>query len=139
MGIDRCRRVVRFLLVCGIFLVPVWGYTATSAVSWMRMLDLETFRTTGDIWNYLAGLRTGIPPVLSALELLWWVNFRDLALFSKLLYPLSVASAFALAVLIQPERPWLRTAVLILGLFLAHRGWRSMPAIRRTTIPSSPC
>ncbi|QQP91572.1 hypothetical protein IGS68_10340 [Skermanella sp. TT6] len=122
MGIDRCGNVGRFLLICGAFLVPVWGYTATSAVTWMRTLDLETFRTAADVWGYLAGLRTGIPPVLSTLELLWWVNFRDLTLFSDLLYPLTVASAFALAVLIQPERFRLRAAVLILGLFLAHRG-----------------
>ena len=122
MGIDRCGNVGRFLLMCGAFLVPVWGYTATSAVTWMRTLDLETFRTAADVWDYLAGLRTGIPPVLSTLELLWWVNFRDLTLFSDLLYPLTVASAFALAVLIQPERFRLRAAVLILGLFMAHRG-----------------
>ena len=122
MGIDRCGNVGRFLLICGAFLVPVWGYTATSAVTWMRTLDLETFRTAADVWDYLAGLRTGIPPVLSTLELLWWVNFRDLTLFSDLLYPLTVASAFALAVLIQPERFRLRAAVLILGLFMAHRG-----------------
>lgn len=122
MDIDRCGNVGRFLLICGAFLMPVWGYTATSAVTWMRTLDLETFRTAADVWGYLAGLRTGIPPVLSTLELLWWVNFRDLTLFSDLLYPLTVASAFALAVLIQPERFRLRAAVLILGLFLAHRG-----------------
>ncbi|UEM01463.1 hypothetical protein JL101_015765 [Skermanella rosea] len=122
MGIDRCGNVARLLLICAVFLVPVWGYTATSAVTWMRTLDLETFRTAADVRDYLAGLRTGIPPVLSTLELLWWINFRDLTLFSKILYPLTVASAFALAVLIQPERLRLRAAVLILGLFLAHRG-----------------
>ena len=64
------------------FLIPVWGYTATASVTWMRMLDLESFRSAGDVWTYLLDLRTGIPPVLSALELLWWVQFRDLTLFT---------------------------------------------------------
>ena len=116
------RHVAQASLVFVLFLVPVWGYTATSSVTWMRMLDLETFRTAGDVWDYLAGLRTGIPPVLSALELLWWVRFHDLTLFSAILYPVSVAAAFTMAVLMQPARPGLRAAVLVLGLFLAHRG-----------------
>ena len=47
------------------------------------MLDLESFRSAGDVWTYLINLRTGIPPVLSALELLWWVQFRDLTLFTE--------------------------------------------------------
>ena len=71
-----------FALTFIAFLVPVWGYTATSSVTWMRMLDLESFQSAGDVWTYLINLRTGIPPVLSALELLWWVQFRDLTLFS---------------------------------------------------------
>lgn len=121
MDVDRSGSVARFLLVFGVFLLPAWGYTATASVTWMRMLDLDSFRSTGDVWDYLAGLRTGIPPVLSTLELLWWVNFRDLTLFSKVLYPVTVALAFSMAVLIQPARR-LRAAVLILGLFLAHRG-----------------
>ncbi|WP_158046003.1 hypothetical protein [Skermanella pratensis] len=122
MGIDRCGNVARFLLICGIFLVPVWGYAATASVTWMRVLDLETIRTVGDVWNHLAGLRTGMPPVLSTLELLWWVGFQDLTLFSSVLYPVTIALAFTMAVLIQPAEPRLRIAVLILGLFLAHRG-----------------
>jgi hypothetical protein len=108
-------------VVFALFLVPVWGFTATSSVTWMRMLDLETIRTTADVWNYLIDLRTGIPPVLSTLELLWWVAFRDLTLFSDVLYPITIAAAFTLAVLTQPGVAS-RVAVLIAGLFLARVG-----------------
>jgi hypothetical protein len=104
------------------FLVPVWGYTATSSVSWMVMLDLESFRSAADVWSYLVDLRTGIPPVLSALELLWWVQFRDLTLFSDVLYPITIALAFTLALTLQPMRPLRRFALLLAGVFLANRG-----------------
>jgi hypothetical protein len=104
------------------FLVPVWGYTATASVTWMRMLDLERFRSAGDVWSYLVELRTGIPPVLSALELLWWVHFHDLKLFSGILYPVSIALAFTLALVVQPARPAHRAALFLLGLFLAYQG-----------------
>jgi hypothetical protein len=113
---------VALLLTFIAFLIPVWGYTATSSVTWMRMLDLESFRSAGDVWSYLVELRTGIPPVLSALELLWWVQFRDLTLFSDILYPISIALAFTLAVSLQPARPVHRTALILPGLFLAYQG-----------------
>jgi hypothetical protein len=69
------RRRIAFLLTFVAFLIPVCGYTATASVTWMRMLDLESFRSASDVWSYLLELRTGIPPALSALELLWWVQF----------------------------------------------------------------
>jgi hypothetical protein len=111
-----------FVLTFIAFLVPVWGYTATSSVTWMRMLDLESFRSAGDVWTYLINLRTGIPPVLSALELLWWVQFRDLTLFTTVLYPITVALAFTLAVMLQPARLPHRVALVLIGVFLANRG-----------------
>ena len=86
------------------------------------MLDLETLHSPGDVWAYLAGLRTGIPPVLSTLELLWWAEFHNLKLFSCILYPVSIAFAFMLAVLIQPRRPVPVIAVFLLALLLAFHG-----------------
>jgi hypothetical protein len=111
-----------FALTFIAFLLPVWGYTATSSVTWMRMLDLGSFRSPGDVWTYLVDLRTGIPPVLSALELLWWVQFRDLTLFSAILYPITIALAFTLALVFQPVRPPHRVALVLIGVFLANRG-----------------
>jgi 4-amino-4-deoxy-L-arabinose transferase-like glycosyltransferase len=111
-----------FALTFIAFLVPVWGYTATTSVTWMRMLDLDSFRSAADVWSYLVNLRTGIPPVLSALELLWWVQFRDLTLFSVILYPITIALAFTLALVLQPVRPLHRAALVLVGVFLANRG-----------------
>jgi hypothetical protein len=113
---------IAFFLTFLAFLIPVCGYTATASVTWMRMLDLESFRSVSDVWSYLLDLRTGIPPVLSALELLWWVHFRDLTLFTDILYPITIALSFTLALTLQPARPLLRAALLIVGIFLASRG-----------------
>ena len=106
---------------CALLLL-VWGHRGEPSVTWMNMLDLDTFHSPGDVWAYLAALRTGIPPVLSTLELLWWVEFHNLELFSYVLYPVSIAFAFTLAVLIQPRRPILVIAVLLLALLLASQG-----------------
>jgi hypothetical protein len=120
---DRmARRGLAFALTFIAFLMPIWGYTATSSVTWMVMLDLESFHSAGDVWAYLINLRTGIPPVLSALELLWWVQFRDLTLFSDVLYPITVALAFTLALVLQPARLPHRVAPVLIGVFLADRG-----------------
>ena len=106
---------------CALLLL-VWGHRGEPSVTWINMLDLETLHSPGDVWAYLAGLRTGIPPVLSTLELLWWAEFHNLKLFSCILYPVSIAFAFTLAVLIQPRRPIPVIAVLLLALLLASHG-----------------
>lgn len=107
-----------------LLLALVWGYRGEPSVTWMYMLNLEHFRTVEDVRTYLAELRTGIPPVLSAIELLWWVGFRDLAFFSRFVYPAAVALAFTLAVLAQPRRPAPVLAVSLLALPLAAQGVR---------------
>jgi hypothetical protein len=112
------------LAVFCLLLALVWGHEGEPSVTWMNMLDLREFRSAADVWTYLAGLRTGIPPVLSALELLWWVEFRDLAFFSAVAYPAAIALAFTLAVLVQPRRPAPILAVLLLALPLAWQGVR---------------
>ena len=70
----RIERQARLRLLFIAFLVPVWGYTAT----YLGYLDADArsgkLPVGGDVWTYLINLRTGIPPVLSALELLWWVS-----------------------------------------------------------------
>jgi hypothetical protein len=116
------KRRIAFLLTFVAFLIPVCGYTATASVTWMRMLDLESFRSVADVWSYLLDLRTGIPPVLSALELLWWVQFRDLTLFTDILYPVTIALSFTLALTLQPVWMLHRIALATLGVFLANRG-----------------
>ncbi|GEO35999.1 hypothetical protein GGE65_000286 [Skermanella aerolata] len=113
---------IAFVLIFAAFFIPVWGYTATASVTWMRMLDLDGFRSAADVGSYLLELRTGIPPVLSALELLWWVRFRDLTLFTEILYPITIALAFTLAVALQSARPMHRIVLVAMGVFLANRG-----------------
>lgn len=118
-------RALRPLLGCGLFcllLLLVRGYEGTPSITWMNVFDLDAFRTPQDVWTYLLELRTGIPPLLSALELLWWVEFRDLSLFSRILYPACIALAFTAAVLVQPRRPAPMLAVLAAAPPLAALG-----------------
>jgi hypothetical protein len=123
IDLGRARfRWLFFALVFGVFMLLVVGYHGNPAVTWMNMLELEAFRSLDDVWTYLAELRTGIPPALSALELFCWVNFRDLTVFSNIIYPVSIALAFTLAVLIQPYRPVPVVGVLLLGLLLIRPG-----------------
>ena len=119
---ERERQIALCSLTFVAFLIPVWGYTATASVTWMRMLDLESFRSASDVWTYLLDLRTGIPPALSALELLWWVQFRDLTLFTDILYPVYDSAGLHAGADVQPARPLHRVALVAVGVFLANRG-----------------
>jgi hypothetical protein len=120
--------VATLALLLGALLAVTWGHRATPAVSWMNQVDLQAFRTAADVREYMAGLRTGIPPLLAVLELSWWVRFRDLSAFTDVLYPICVALAFALAVRAVPgwqaTSPGRALAVGTTAVFLAGQGIR---------------
>lgn len=128
-ALGRWREAATFALLLAALLAVAWGHRATPAVSWMNQVDLQAFRTAADVKEYMAGLRTGIPPLLAVLELSWWVRFRDLSAFTDVLYPVCVALGFALAVRAVPG--WPATASLgrtlaagIAAVFLAGQGIR---------------
>lgn len=116
------RPVLKLISVFSLFLLPVWGYRGDPSVYWMHVIELESFNSPCDVWTYLFALRTGIPPLLSSLELLWWVEFQDLTFFSNIIYPVTIALGFTLAVMIQPARPLPVLIVFFVGLLLAFQG-----------------
>lgn len=120
------RPGLRFAMIFCILLLPAWGHEGAPSLTWMMTLDREAYRTAGNVADYLLDLRTGIPPLLSALELLSWVEFRELTVFSHVVYPVSIALAFSLAfwlaARIESHRLLPALAVLLLAVCLTWQG-----------------
>ena len=76
------RLGVTALLLFGAFAVR--GMQARPATQWMNIYHVDEFTSFTDVLQYLRNLQTGIPPLLSAIEVvsqsafdtvLWWVRY----------------------------------------------------------------
>ena len=90
------------VLVGGYLIFAAWllqEAQADPATSWMWMVFPEDFPTAASVLAYLRDLRTGIPPVLSLLEIasVWWTG--DATLMTAVAYQAAMALAFLLPIL----------------------------------------
>lgn len=86
---------------------------AEPATSWMRIYSYRDFGSWTSILEYLRDLRTGIPPALSAVELISFKLSGSIAWIIKGLYRKSMILMLLLPALLVPFR-W-RTALPVLG------------------------
>ena len=109
-----------YALLSGAFVL--WAYfrvtdfaaTAQPATIWMRIFSYQDFDTWGEIWTYLRDLRTGIPPVLSFLELASYKLFGGFNWLVKSVYRYSIILMLLLPLLLTAGR-W-RHLLLTLGM-----------------------
>lgn len=113
------------------FLVAVAALTAVGSVlvsqsegiaatSWMAIFLPSDFATLEDMVRYLRELRTGIPPVLSALEILSHQVTGSTAPVTVGLYRLALVGGYAVAVLLAAREPlWVWASFVLSVLFLS--------------------
>lgn len=65
---EKILRGVAALVFVVVAVLQVEDITGRTATQWMLQYRLGDFRSWGDLWTYLAELRTGIPPLLSFVE-----------------------------------------------------------------------
>lgn len=69
---DHRHSIFGLLYLC--FVIYAWGATeeifALAATLWMNIFNFDPFTTWGGIWDYFVNLRTGVPPAISALEVI---------------------------------------------------------------------
>jgi hypothetical protein len=70
--------------------------SGSPAVRWMDFYRFEDFGSAADAWRFFAELRTGIPPLLAALEVTEYLATGDAWLTDVLLYRAGMLLAFAL-------------------------------------------
>ncbi len=62
----------------------------TINLDWQHLYRPQDFHTWGDLWKFLAELQTGISPVWAFLEVSAQLIFGTTAMFSYVLYPLTI-------------------------------------------------
>jgi len=98
----RCPQRVVFLLAV---LLALWGGALTresvslSSLKWMNVYHISDFESFHQVLPYLRDLRTGIPPLLSLLEIVAYLAFGSLASVTIFAYRIGIVSIFILAFL----------------------------------------
>ena len=81
-----------------IIAVPLlWAYAGSAATLWMYIFHPSDITTWDQVWNYVANLRVPIPLLLSLAEIAEYRLTGELTLMTRLLYPVAIYLAFALA------------------------------------------
>ncbi|MEO1449380.1 MAG: hypothetical protein AAFV07_07605 [Bacteroidota bacterium] len=128
---DGIRYGCAFLMVC-FFVSYAWtlsdGAVARAATIWMRVFSYQEYNTWPKIWQYLRELRTGVPPILSFLELWSFKAKGSLNLIAGGLYRVSLVGMLTLPLFLTRLRwidlgIWSVSAWLLLhALLVVHFG-----------------
>ncbi|GAB4415633.1 MAG: hypothetical protein OHK0039_24420 [Bacteroidia bacterium] len=125
-------RIPLYSLCLGAYVL--WAYfrvtdavaTANPATIWMQIYSYRDFYTWSDIWSYLKGLRTGIPPVLSFLEISSFMTTGSMDWLIKGLYRYGLLLMLVLPLALTPGR-WrdlglvlVLAAALLPGTLVVH-------------------
>lgn len=108
--------------------VLVSGSEGLAATSWMIIFRPSDFVTLEDLTRYLRELRTGIPPVLSALEILSHQLTGTTAPVTVWLYRLALLGGYTAAIVLAARGPlWMWASfglslVFLWGTVLIHPG-----------------
>ncbi len=86
----RKSRIVIGLLVAVLSFGLNTTIPGTINLDWQHLYRPEDFHTWGDLWAFLGGLQTGISPIWAFLEVSAQLIFGTTAMFSYVLYPLSI-------------------------------------------------
>jgi hypothetical protein len=86
------------------------------AIMWCYIFHPSDFKNISDVIAYLRDLRTGIPPLLSVLEIGIFHAFGNLDLVGKHLYRLAIVSSYVLAFFIAARNRALGILSIVSGL-----------------------
>lgn len=95
--------------------VQVAPTVSTPATGWMHVYSHKDFQAEGALWKYILELRTGIPPVISILEIATFNRRHGIGWILYDTYHISIVMMLILPVFFL-KKPW---PLLDLGLMLA--------------------
>ncbi|MEO0469424.1 MAG: hypothetical protein AAF206_07390 [Bacteroidota bacterium] len=127
------------LLGIGFLVFYIWArtwlheekFTAYTATRWMNIFGFGQFEQTTDLWQYLKELRTGIPPVLSWLEIR---SFLQAGRMEDIHWLIRNAYQFAMIAMLLLSALWgkweksrwlyvlLISAILLPAIAIVHKG-----------------
>jgi hypothetical protein len=93
-------------------------YYPDAALHWMRLYALRDFHDLGDLWDFVAGLRTGVPPVFASAEIVLHLLIGEIRVPLAIGYYASLLACFVISVQLQRSDVD-RAASLGLSLLLA--------------------
>jgi hypothetical protein len=99
-------------------------YYPDAALHWMRLYEIGDFHGFDDLWDFLAGLRTAIPPVFASAEIILHLAIGEIRIPLAIGYYASLLACFVIAVQLQ-RGDVDRVASLGLSLLLAAGVTRS--------------
>jgi hypothetical protein len=106
------------IAVLGAIAVAGRFYYPHAALHWMLLHSVGDFHSFGDLWDFLARLRTAIPPVYATAEIIVHLLFGDILVPLAIAYYGSLLACFVIAVLLQRSTVE-RLVSLALSLLLA--------------------
>jgi hypothetical protein len=92
----RFRVSVLYLLVAGVLVVKCGG--GCSVLQWMFLYLPQDISGFGGLLAFLRGLRTGVPPLLAALEIVVYQQTHSLFLVTEVLYRAGLVLAYLIAI-----------------------------------------
>lgn len=101
-------------------LLSVGEAVGISATEWMRVYSYRDYHNWHDIFLYLRDLRTGIPPVLSFVEVSSWKLFQSVTWITEDVYRLGIILAVVLPGFFAKRRIWATILAIALGLLMFH-------------------
>jgi len=97
-------RTVLLTAATAVFLIASWPIVRTAAcvpmTEWMLIYSLNDFQDFGDLFAYMRHLNTGIPPVLSFVEIAVNLLLGDFTLVTKHFYRLCIILSFVIPFLL---------------------------------------